>query len=570
MRLLVAVFLIGVCHVCNTSCGHADDRTIDDAQSYRTIQRVRDALSDGLSSSALRELRGLPVEQRLGWLSELHQSGRTGNPNGGGSIADYTALIGLIESTIDADWVTNGGSASLAPFRQGVRIDPRGLIERVDPNTAALSLLKSPSAQSNPKTQIPLDPLGEWQQETSLRWVSLHQLDEQVAERLTDRVGSRANIAMELLGGLYRIDYLAYDKDAQEWFLGGPAGNLVANASHDLVNATTGLPPVLLEDVLAVGPHVLQGKGEFGCSIDPVPQRLTAAHDFARSSASARAMQRQPERWAEQWRKTLGRQQAKVVGLPQDSPTGYALLIADEHMKRLGLGLENCPSPVKTYWQEKEFYSSLNRETDSSMVRWWFALTDHKIPMDPDRKIYHFLSSNVQVLSEGQMMNANGERVTATSPDLAADAFAKRFTLNFDRMQREYPVYGRLRHIFDLAIALEIVRHEIRNGHGKPFRAIDNPDVQSRLPVAPSQVESIAASHRMPNGAVAVMISGGVAVNPSNLAKRFKVDPSQIKAVAFQSGNDRSGPASTEDSSTRGLSENENETKPKRDKSFWK
>ncbi|HUP78708.1 MAG TPA: hypothetical protein VM260_09150, partial [Pirellula sp.] len=79
---------------------------------------------------------------------------------------------------------------------------------------------------------IPLDELGEWQQASSLRWISLNQLDAQIAERLQDKSKkSRANIAMELLGGLYRIDFLAFDKESREWYLGGPAGNLVANKS---------------------------------------------------------------------------------------------------------------------------------------------------------------------------------------------------------------------------------------------------------------------------------------------------------------------------------------------------
>ncbi len=560
MRLLFAALLIVALQFCNLRNGFAGDPKLADPGS---IQRVKDAISAGKTSSAISELRALPSEQRLEWLSELHQRGGVTHPNGGGSIADYTALIGLIESVIDADWVTNGGSASLSPYRQGVRIDPRGLMERFDPNNATLAsfkLLRDPSVKP---VKIALDQLGEWQQETSLRWVSLHQLDQQVAERMNGTKTSRATVSMELLGGLYRIDYLAYDKDSREWFLGGPAGNLVTNASRELLNAATGLPPVLLEDLLAIGPHVLLQKGEFGCSIDPDPQRLTSAHELARSSASARAMQRQPEKWAEQWRKTLGRQHAKVVGLQQDSPTGYALLVADAHMKRLGLGLESCPSPLQTYWQEKAFFTSLNNTTDSSMVRWWFSLSDYKIPMDPDRKIYHFSSSNVQVLSEGQMMNATGERIAASSPDLAADAFAKKFTLHFERLQREYPVYGRLRHIFDLAIALEIVRHEIEIGNGKPFVAINDPEVQPRLPVAPTEVESIAATNRNPNGTTSVMISGGVAIHPTHLSKRLKVDPSQTNKVAFQSANEVGGMFPVEEASGSLL-------KPKRDKPFWK
>ena len=568
MRVLKAVFVLLVSQWSLLAFAFAGDPIAPDSSS---LERIRNAVSAGDSSSAIEAIRALPTDQRMGWLSELHQSNSGQNPNGGASMADYTSLIGLIESVIDAEWQSSGGTAAMLPYRQGVRIDPNGLIERLEPSKDALASLKTLrdlKKDSSPK-KVALDELGDWQQSTPLRWVSLHQLDQQVAERVRGTSAKRASIAMELLGGLYRIDYLAYDKESKEWYLGGPAGNLVVNPSRELLNPETGLPPVLLEDLLGIAPHVLNNKGELGCTIDPDPQRLSAAHEMSKTTSAMRGIQKQPERWSEQWRKTLGRQHAKVVGLHQDSPTGYAMLLADVHMKRLGLGLETCPTQLKTYWQEKESLASLNSASDSSMVRWWFSLTDHKIPVDPERKIYHFASSNVQVLSEGQMMNAKGERVSASSPDLAADAFAKKFSLHFDRLQRDYPVYGRLRHIADLSVALEIVRNEIQQGHGKPFQAIDNPEVQPKLPVAPTEVDSIAATHRMPNGSMSVMISGGVAIHPTGLLRRVKVDKSETNKVSLESSNDSS-------KSTEVLVANSHSRSsdvlliPKRDKSFWK
>ncbi len=572
MRSLFAVLVGVLFQILNCTSGFAvlQDPIDSDTAGAR---RIRDALLSGNSSTAISELRSMPSDQRLEWLSQLHQNSDGGNSNGGASMANYTELIGLIENVIDAEWASAGGSASLYPYRQGVRIDPSGLIERFDPSKDIPSPLKTlrDQGKSGKPLNVSLVDLGEWQQPTALRWVSLHQLDDQVAERFKDAKGSRANVAMEVLGGLYRIDYVAYDKESREWFLGGPAGNLVTNASRELLNPETGLPPVLLEDLLCIAPHVLQNRGEFGCSIDPDPKRLTEAYEMARSASSLRSMQRQPERWAEQWRLKLGRQQAKVIGLNQNSPTGYALLVADAHMKRLGLGLETCPTQMKSYWQEKEVYTSSGNGKDSSMVRWWFSLTDHKIPMDPDRKIYYFTSSNVQVLSESQMMNSNGERVTTSSPDLAADAFAKKFSRNFDRLQRDYPVYGRLRHIFDLSIALEIVRREIQNGNGKPFKSIDNPDVQPRLPVTPLEVDSVAATHRMPNGTVSAIISGGVAIHINGLPRRLTIDKSETNKVALESSNDSSKLISiVEPRSTPTKKHSDNAFQPQRDKPFWR
>ncbi len=567
MRLLFGLSVIFLTAFLGTSTRVA--LSGDPVDSPSNLIRVRDAVMSGNTSSAVNELRSLPSQERLEWISQLHQYGGNENPNGGGSMADYSALIGLIENVIDADWQVNGGTASLNPYRQGVRIDPKGLIERFDASKVKLTSLKFDRDQGKKVKSEPttLSELGDWQEATSLRWVSLHQLDQQVAERLKDSKNARANIAMELLGGLYRIDYVAYDKESREWYLGGPAGNLVAGKSGELLNAETGLPPVLLEDLLGIAPHVLRNKGEFGCSIDPDPVRLTEAYEMARTSSSMRAMQREPEKFAEDWRQKLGRQHAKVIGLRQDSPTGYALLIADAHMKRLGLGLEPCPAKMKSYWHEKAALSSLGNSGDSGLVRWWFSLTDFKIPMDPERHIYHFASSNVQVLSEAQIMNAKGERVATTSPDFAADAFARKFTRNFDQLQRDYPVYGRLRHIFDLAVAMEIVRHEIRGGNGKPFLAIDHAKAQPRLPVAPMELESVASTHLQPNGSMSAMISGGVSIQISDAISRLKVDKSETNKVAIESSNDLSKRADLVASQQSDL---ELTLKPKRDLPFWK
>ena len=573
MRLLFAVLVLIQLQIVNGTSGFALADNPFDSGAAGSL-RVTNAIRSGSFTAAISELKSMPSDQRLEWLSQYHQSGADQNSNGGAAMANYAELIGLIESAISPDnWLAAGGTSSMREFRQGVRIDPSGLIERFDSSKAVVSPLKilRDHGTSSQSANISLSDLGEWQQPSALRWISIHQLDDQIAERIRDSKGLRANVAMEVLGGLYRIDFVAFDKESREWFLGGPAGNLVTNASRELLNPESGLPPVLLEDLLSIAPHVLRNKGEFGCSIDPDPKRLIEAYEMAGTASSMRSMQRQPERWAEQWRQKLGRQQAKVVGLNQDSPTGYALLIADAHMKRLGLGLEACPTQMKTYWQEKEAFPTSINGTDSSMVRWWFSSTDHKIPMDPDRKIYHFASSNVQVLSEAQMMNEKGERVTTKSPDIAADAFARKFTRSFDQLQRDYPIYGRLRHVFDLAVALEIVRHEISNGNGKPFKAIDNLDVQPRLPVTPLEVNSVAATHRMPNGTMSAIVSGGVSIHNSGLGRRLTVDKSETNKVSLESSNDASKLIGTEVSRSSTMKRSLNKSlQPQREKPFWR
>jgi hypothetical protein len=497
------------------------------------LQSIRDAVTKDGSQGGISIVRGMPIEERQRYLSALHQAAREGAPRGGGAIADYTSLIQLIESTIDGDWQAQGGTSSMMPYRNGVRIDPKGIIERVDANKLPANTVRLPSKVK--PLSVSLTKLGEWQTPTNLRWISLHQLDEQIAERADAFAPARANLAMEVMAGIYRIDYVAYDKTNQEWLLGGPAGDLIWNPSGELLNAESNLPPLLLEDLLSIAPHVLNARGELGCTIDPDPQRLQEAYQMAQSPSALRALQRSPDRWVEQWRQKLGRQQTKVIGLPQESPAGYAMIIADSHMKRLGLELEHRPKSLKSYWQEREVFGG--SRTDVGMVRWWFSLTDNKIPMDPDRKIYHFESSNVQVLSEAQMLNAMGGRIAASSPDIAADAFARNFGQNFSLLQRDNPCLGRLRHIFDLAVALEIVRVEMLRGHGKPFKAIADARVQPALSHPPLEIDSVASTHKLPDGTVTAIVSGGVTIDVRSIGKRMKIDRTRTNEVDVASSN---------------------------------
>lgn len=471
--------------------------------------------------------------------TSLARAGEGGGAAGGGAIANYTELMNLIETTISPDgWQSAGGTATMSPFRQGVRITTDGLIERISTSkqngAPKLKVIPEEIAKGGP-IAVPLDDLGLWQRPTDLRWISLKTLDEQLHAQAQQDV--RGSIASELLGGLCRIDYLAWDSKNNDWLIGGPAGNIAATRQGDLVHRQLKLPPVLLEDLLTVAHHVLNGKGEFGCSIDPVPERLVAAYQSANEKASIRLLARDPETWIAQWKKKLGFQKANVVGIAQDSPTGYALLIADAHMKRLAFGLEPSVNGLANYWVESE---RLGYAKEQSMVRWWFAMSDSKIALDPQEQIYHFQGSNVAVLSETQMMGADGTRFTAQIPDRAADAFAKNFTAKFEALQEAYPIYGRLRHVFDLAVVMEIIKTR-RASQGEdqtneePFKVLGNAIYLPHLEVAPTEIDSIVATRKRSDGTISAIVSGGVSIEPKLVKNKIRV-PSEMKnRVSLQS-----------------------------------
>lgn len=455
--------------------------------------------------------------------------GRGGS--GGASLANFSELMLLIESVIDAPWANNGGTATMSPFRQGVRIDPQGLVQRLDevPATVGPSLRLTNDRTNRSPPMISLDTLGGWQQPSSLRWVSIHELDQQLAD--CSHSNRSANIAMELLGGLCRIDYVAFDPATNEWLIGGPAGKIDASDQGNLLHRDLRLPPILLEDLLSIAPQVLNQKGEFGCSIDPVRERLVAAYKMTQSPTSLRDLRSDPDHWAKEWKTKLGRQRTHIIGLPEDSPTGYALILADAHMKRVALGLEPAPDGLKNYWLQADSISQVDK---SPLVRWWFTLSDSRIPWDAEKKVAHFATSNVRVMSESQMLNSRGEQVAAEKPDWAADAFATDFTAKFDSLQRSFPIYGRLRHVFDLAVALEIIRSQMQAGHGKPFQCLHRFDLQTHLPVAPKEIDSIVSTRRSSDGSVSAIISGGVSIAPRSALQRLRRSVGVLSSHSYE------------------------------------
>jgi len=425
-------------------------------------------------------------------------------------MADFTELIGLIQTVVKGNWVADGGEDSLQGYPNGVWIDPSGKLHRQKQNVRFSP--KDPAAAASKIEFVEIPQLGSLQSSETVRWISLAELESKLKDKLS---GSQmASPAMELLGGLTRIDYLARDPESNAWYIGGPAGDLVLDRKGNLIGRSTGLPPVLLEDLLSVAPLVLNARGPLGCSIDPVPERLKAVQEMAVSPISTKSMSQQAAKWCDRLTETLGDQQATIFGLPEDSPTGIALLVADEHMKRVGLGLENGPPGLKSYWQEAEKRGTIQ---NSGLIRWWFALRDDiQIGVNDSESIFSIESPTVRVMSQRQWMDHTGARHEANDQDHAADAYAAGFTDKFTELQKMHPAYGRLRHIFDLCVVMRLIREEGMAGRGATLPLLMDATNQPHAAEPLKWIPSIAAWRKTSNGRVSVIVSGGVAIDVRN------------------------------------------------------
>ena len=446
-------------------------------------------------------------------------------PLGGGASADFTTLMDLIQTVVPADWDVD---ASMTPFAGGVWVDPAGMLHREPSEATTIAL---PAVDLDARL---VEVLGKVQEATELRWFPLTQFANALLRAGDDAKVDRAVEA--LVGGISRIDYLHYDAARRQWYIGGPAGDFAVPARDTMVGRQTGLPPLMAEDLLTVVPHVLQSRGVFGCSIDPSDEGLAAASTVLRQIDVAEQLRRSPDTFANRLAAAVGPQRLRLINLPDGSSTGLALLIADEHMKRVGLELVDPPAAeVGSYW---DAVAAKPSAAPQSLVRWWFALAESpatRLSGGEDESItYRLDRSSVRTIAEAEWMQENGQRVPAGGRDAAADEFAASFTEAFPELQQRYPIYGRLRHIFDLAIVGELIRRDCESGRAEMPAGLANHESAAADGVAATTIDSIVAVKRLGQRSIAAVVSGGVLVDAESLEveqgsdNSFRFDPASI------------------------------------------
>ncbi len=442
------------------------------------------------------------------------------NNAGGGANADFGSLITLIQDVIPGEWDTDD---TITPFASGVWIDPNGMMHRVNREQA-----KQVRFKATDKTQDVLNQtLGSVQEKADLRWVSLSEIDRLLKQKESRTVLSKP--AGLMLGGLARIDYLHWDSQSKEWYLGGPAGGFELNEDGELLHHELHLPPIRLEDLLTLAPVVMSRSGAFGCTIDPSEAGLAQANQLLQDPSSIALLKSKPMVFAEKLGQAVGPQKLSMINLPEGCSTGLALLLADEHMKRVGLEQANEKTDVTSYWQAVEKQKNVQ---PNSMVRWWFALQEQPIALMngsmPGCIDYVFDRSTVRVLSQAEWMQANGKRVAQQQQDPAADAFAASFTEKFPELQTQVSVYARLRHIFDLAVAIEAIRREAESDPAKSLSNLAAYDLSSQQGQPFGSIDSLVAVRKIKNKSISAVVSGGVLIelSGSNLRRTTSIQSS--------------------------------------------
>lgn len=434
---------------------------------------------------------------------------------GGAGNADFDSLIDLITTTIQpTSWDNVGGAGAIQSYQNGVFVDASGLVRRIEVENQTHSRL----AELRRAAERVLGA-GDVRQASPLRKISLSRLEREIQMR--QAAGRPLGAEMQVLAGLQRIKYVLIYPETGDLVLAGPAGDWKVDRENRLVSADSGRPVVQLEDLVLLLRHVNHSpSGEFGCSIDPTEQGLAKAQAFLAESSKQPIKAGGRAKWLEQVRSQLGRQTVRVFGIDPGSRAAHAIVEADYRMKLVGIGLEDGTLDVPSYLKMINVPAG-QAPPAMDVLRWWFAVNYDAVQASADRDVYELSGQGVKVLSENELLAANGKQVHTGKSEELNSAFAHNFTKHFAALAAKYPVYADLQNIFDLALVCSLIKAEgLADRAGWQMSLFDDPRqfVLSRGQ-APQEVDTV-INHRVVHKVhVVAAVSGGVTADCSSLVK---------------------------------------------------
>ena len=333
--------------------------------------------------------------------SNLQGGGEAGGGAGGGAFADFDSLMNLIQTTVMPDtWEALGGNSTMAPYPQGVYIDPSGTIRTVEQGRSSdalanLTTMLAPSVRHQ---------RGDWRDASALRVVSLRRLKDAIAQRRLARVP--LGDAMLHLAGLTEVKYVVLTQN--DILIAAPVGG-IDEAKGWFVDVATGRT-TLRTDHLARCFAATSAGLPFGCTIDPTPAGMQAA---AAVSAKIRSGQLSIGTAADELRKALGMQRVEVFGAAADTSVALLMVEADRHMKQLAMGDASMPDGVKNYLDIVDDLIDFG-PPNGLLLRLWFTSAAQKVRSDSARRVFEISGSPIRLSGENQRALADGGRGKVT------------------------------------------------------------------------------------------------------------------------------------------------------------
>jgi hypothetical protein len=368
------------------------------------------------------------------------------------------------------------------------------------------------------------------QARSPLRKVSLVRLEAAVRKAILE--GKKPDQAMTYLAGLQRVQYVFYLPQTRDIVIAGPAEGFAADLSGRVCGLTSGRPALRLDDlVVALRAFPPGGRPTpfIGCTIDPTPEAMTRLQTFQKTiphvvPENSRAETGQ--RIADGLRAALGTAPIRVFGISPQTHCAQMLLEADYRMKLIGIGLEQPPTKISSYF---DLVGAGGRQ--GILQRWWFTPNYDCVRVSQDRQAMELVGDGVQLLTEAKLIAADGELKTAAAGSGAtgsgatgsgatgsgaSETFARSFTKKFPELAQRSPVFAELRNSIDLLVAAAFIQQQgMADKAGwkmATFGTEKNLEIETEL--APKEVACAVNANWRGSRFVAVA-GGGVSIHPA-------------------------------------------------------
>lgn len=484
-------------------------RAGDRRDALATVGEIAD---DRIRRQALDDMRsgggGFPGGNNGGLGGQpIGQGGQGGAPE-----PDFEALIELITSVIaPQSWDEVGGPGSIREFEGGVRVDADGLVHSLlgeDVRDARLDAVREASAR--PSAQADVRRLSQH------RKVSLTRLEKAVQLRLA--AGLPLDEEMQVLAGLQRIEYVLVYPETGDIVVAGPAGDWRTDDEGRIVGTQTGHPAMRLDDLVVVLRQAYSGEGRFGCSITPLPEALARTKAFLEESAKTPLKPSRRNAWLQELQAAMGEQAIEYYGIDPQTRVARVLFEADYRMKLVGIGLEDGVREVPSYLDMVRVPAG-EAPPPLGVLRWWFTLDYDSLVASPRRDAFEFHGQGVKVLSENELLTAEGQRVHTGESEPLNQQYARNFTRHFAELAVKYPVYAELQNVCNLALAAALIKAEDLPAQvGWHMTCFGDPQQYAvAVERAPQRVQTV-INHRVINRKhILAAASGGVRVDPTAL-----------------------------------------------------
>ena len=289
------------------------------------------------------------------------------------------------------------------------------------------------------------------QQRSALRKISLKRLEAAVKTKLA--AGDSISQEMHVLAGLLKIQYIFVVPADNDMVIAGPAEGWVDDLAGRKVGLTSGMPTLLLEDLL-VAMRTFSPNANLNTwvavSIDPTADGLENLNEFQKKIPSRipmNARERVMHQLAEGLRDSLGLAKIAIYGVPRQSHLAQVMVEADYRMKLMAVGMEIKPIEITT------FIDAL-QGAPRHMQRWWLTPDYQCLKVAADGLSVEMIGRTVKLKTESIDFDRNARIVRSkTKPSRAANVYARSFTDNYERLSRVRPIYAQLRNVVDVLVA---------------------------------------------------------------------------------------------------------------------